>query len=406
MITYNVGNILRHIECQPIFVGSGWGSATVLNSTVTVPAMPALETFLKAFVEGPFMDVLTAAGFGVGRGTVSPGAIDPVVLSRSTTKPTLEADIVARLQPLIDAGAVRNPGVENLYVLFVEPGCPVKFPKAGAVGTHMMFDGHDYYGVSRRIHYCIVAGSTQLVYLTRYASNEIVEACTDPVPGQSWCDTTLNATSGGGGGEVCDFGKYTTWNGYQVCAPRGPDGRDWTMNTPQPPLRQPANVKITPLSTQTARIEWDQTPNTLGYRIWFVPDEDTRVLWGETNAVTRTFIANAIPIGKPVAFMVEAYNRLTDGQAISVKMPASDAELQTVTIKGTYLSATSQVLLEWSAGWPVTLYRVYQGTGEIYEGTNTQLKAGVQAGSTNTWKVEASDISGAKATASVTVTAN
>src|SRR3954462_6646709 len=71
--TYHGGAIIPHVEAQAVFLGSQWNSNTTLEAEAK-----SINTFLGSptgLVEGPFMDMLTDAGYGVGQGTYSTGTV-------------------------------------------------------------------------------------------------------------------------------------------------------------------------------------------------------------------------------------------------------------------------------------------------------------------------------------------
>src|SRR5262245_23420763 len=75
-VQYFRGNLLPHVEAQALFLGGEWSSdATASAQTTTV------NSFLKDITGGAYMDALTRAGYGVGRGTASTGAVDTTAIS-------------------------------------------------------------------------------------------------------------------------------------------------------------------------------------------------------------------------------------------------------------------------------------------------------------------------------------
>src|SRR4051812_17342290 len=64
--TSGSGVVLPHVEAQALFYGAAWSGN---------PQVGQFETFTKYLVNSPYMDMLTTAGYGVGRGTWSSGII-------------------------------------------------------------------------------------------------------------------------------------------------------------------------------------------------------------------------------------------------------------------------------------------------------------------------------------------
>src|SRR3954464_11215920 len=84
-VSYFGGNVLPHVEAQALFLGNEWAPATAQTAT--------LNNFLTDVTGGAYMDALTRAGYGVGRGTASAGVVDNVALASgsTTTHPGIQA---------------------------------------------------------------------------------------------------------------------------------------------------------------------------------------------------------------------------------------------------------------------------------------------------------------------------
>src|SRR5262245_50914896 len=74
------GNVLPHVEAQAIFLGSDW-----LAVRSDVAQTTTLNNFLSDVTGGAYMDALTRAGYGVGRGTTSPGVVDNSAIPANST---------------------------------------------------------------------------------------------------------------------------------------------------------------------------------------------------------------------------------------------------------------------------------------------------------------------------------
>jgi hypothetical protein len=204
-LTFHGGNLLPHVEVQALYLGSDW-----LGDRTLAQQKRVLDGFLPGLVGGPYMDVLTAAGYGVGRGTASAGATDPVLLNKNDTLP--DAAIRIDVQLAIGAHLLQPPSPNRLYVVFVEDNVDVQtddgyISRTDFLGYHGAFAGHDAAGHAADIRYAVVAypggdiGNAGVLSLssvndmTEVASHEIIEAVTDPDVNYSalgWYDDTLN----------------------------------------------------------------------------------------------------------------------------------------------------------------------------------------------------------------------
>jgi hypothetical protein len=234
-ITFSGGALLPHVEVQPMYYGSDWTSNPYLGQALR------LGSFLANIVNSSYMDMLTEAGYGVGRGTISPGDVYGVNVDK--TKFLQDAKIHTALQSEIAHGYLQRPDGNRLYVVFVEDNVAV----SRSDGSTSVKDFTGYHGdfqatigsLPYNIHYAVIAypgGSiplpstsgnpstnTSLWWLsafdnmTEVASHELAEAVTDPDSGtnkpRGWEDTYVGAE-----GEVGDFcdGNTVYLNGYAV----------------------------------------------------------------------------------------------------------------------------------------------------------------------------------------------
>jgi hypothetical protein len=181
------------------------------------------ERFLANTVEGPYMDMLYNAGYGVGRGTVTQGRIDEAALSQVISDGQIQNQLVS----LINHGQVSAPNSERLYMVYVEPNVEVTNSSGNSVnnfaGYHSSFN-MTYGGQTTTIHYAViptpggtVKNASANPYLTTFnemtlaASHELAEAVTDPNPMRGWVDPY-------NGEEIGDLaaGYGVTLNGYEV----------------------------------------------------------------------------------------------------------------------------------------------------------------------------------------------
>jgi hypothetical protein len=171
------------------------------------------------------MDLLTQLGYGVGRGSTSTGTIDKLVVNKNYY--LADSTIRSEVQRFINAGYLRAPDANRLYVVYVEPGVAIQDGNLTSIrdfaGYHSAFAGRTATGYAVDIHYAVIAyaGGINPVYqglspfgsMTLTASHEIAEAATDPNVGYrtlGWYDDYRN-------GEIGDINRYEALlNGYAV----------------------------------------------------------------------------------------------------------------------------------------------------------------------------------------------
>jgi hypothetical protein len=180
------GNVLAHVEAQALFLGNEWSSVSADAAQTTT-----LNSFLSTLTGGAYMDALTNAGYGVGRGTASAGAVDPKALSAGST--ITDASIQATLKADIASGLLKSTDANRLYIVYVEPNVAVNLgsgqgtTQQGILGYHGAFAGAN----GTTIRYAVVAypggtahntsqGTSAIDQLTSVTSHELAEAVTDP----------------------------------------------------------------------------------------------------------------------------------------------------------------------------------------------------------------------------------
>jgi hypothetical protein len=75
-VTYHGGPVLKNVDVQGLYYGADWAKGLSQDHA-------RLEGFLQTTVNSSYMDMLTNAGYGVGRGSFTPGYIDPANLPSS-----------------------------------------------------------------------------------------------------------------------------------------------------------------------------------------------------------------------------------------------------------------------------------------------------------------------------------
>jgi hypothetical protein len=187
-VTYHGGVLLPHVEVQALYYGSDWVQSSYY------PQTGQLEGFLQSVVGGTYMDMLTTAGYGVGRGTHTPGQID---LANVNKRAYLDdSTIQAVLQRDISNGTLAAPDSNRLYVVYVEDNVVVSMGGGNSIndfiGYHGAFAGHSAGGAAADIRYAVVTypggrvgnggvdGLSTLDSTTVVTSHELAEAVTDP----------------------------------------------------------------------------------------------------------------------------------------------------------------------------------------------------------------------------------
>ncbi len=237
-VTPHYGAVLPNVEIQALYYGSDWAGSIGNRLQVSY-----LEGFLNNLVHSTYMDALGKAGYGVGRGSVDPGVIDPVNINKGNF--LTNGQIFQDLRGAIWNGSVafpsgvtlNKPNANTLYVVFVEANVAVKddfgqTSQANFAAYHTSVLSYDAFqgGNAAFFNYAVVTvpGGTvgnasnasflaPLNEMTEVASHEIAEAVTDPhtyTGFQAWYDNALGAN----GGEVGDITNGSTvWlNGYAV----------------------------------------------------------------------------------------------------------------------------------------------------------------------------------------------
>jgi Bacterial Ig-like domain (group 3) len=217
-------------------------------------ATPAAVDAYLADVTGGYMQALSSAGYGVGTGTASKGAIDATPYNTNAT--ITDASIRSRIQADVTSGLLQNPDANRLYIVYVQPNVAVNLgsgqgtTQQGILGYHGAFGGADAHGNAVTLRYAVVAypgggvgsstlpeATTALDQLTAVTSHELAEAVTDPDVNYStlgWYDPQR--------GEIGDITEsnpsaYVRLDGYlvQEVANRNDQLLTITTTSPTPP---------------------------------------------------------------------------------------------------------------------------------------------------------------------------
>src|SRR5262245_1835400 len=292
-VTYHGGALLSQAEAQPVYLGSDWNTDTSLNGQAA-----SLDKYVGYLVNSPYMDMLTAAGYNVGRGSASAGQNLNLPINKTTG--ITDAQIQSDLQAAINSGKLATPDANRLYVVFVEPGVAIKLGSESSqrdfLGYHGAFAGRTAAGKAADIRYAVIAypgapnpsaGSqgfaTAMDQMTSVSSHEIAEAATDPDVNYKqlgWYDDQKN-------GEIGDLTSQTTRiNGYlvqdlvgkndQVIVPvdtgssGGSGGSTGGSTGGTTTLAAPTNVAVVAVSPTSAQLSWSAVSGAAGYRVFLI----------------------------------------------------------------------------------------------------------------------------------------
>jgi hypothetical protein len=230
-ITYHGGALLDHVEVQALYYGADWHAAAHRGE------VSYLDGFLNDVVRGPYMDMLTNAGYGVGRGTAAHGKVERINLHHKHT--LSDHQLRNALQDAITDHTLKAPDRNRLYVIFVQDdvlvrGADGETSAANFLGYHGAFHGKDRRGHRVDIRYAVIAypgggvnngtlaGVSARDQLTVVTSHELAEAVTDPdinYKAKGWSDDTFRqAGSRRRGAEVGDVtaNHFVYLHGYAV----------------------------------------------------------------------------------------------------------------------------------------------------------------------------------------------
>jgi hypothetical protein len=438
-VTFHGGQLLSQVEAQPVYLGLDWSANAALHQSEA-----SIDQFVSYLVQSPYMDMLTQAGYNVGRGTETLGKELNVNINKTTG--ITDGQIQADLQAAITSGALSAPDANRLYVVYVEPSVLIKLggqtSQNSFLGYHGAFAGTDATGKATDIHYAVMAypGSpnpsaasqgftSTFAQLTSVTSHELAEAVTDPnvnYKTAGWYDDRLN-------GEIGDLTRQTTiLNGYlvqdvvnkndQTIAPTatGGSGSSGGSSGGVNAISAPQGVSATALSPTSAQLTWQAVTGAAGYRIFLINGSQSTLLGTVASSQTSVRITGLSP-GANESFKVEAFSgtAVADSAAVSVTMPSptvaqppqsgpqSPAAPQ-VTI--TALNS-STVALAWGSVSGAQGYRIYwwNGTqavllGTVGSSTTSVRVSGLTGGMTARFMVEAFNGSAVADSAWATIT--
>src|SRR5262245_36271003 len=326
-VTYHGGALLTHVEAQPVFMGSDWATNGSLVSTAG-----SLDKYAGYLVNSNYMDMLTKAGYNVGRGSSTAGATLNLNINKAVN--LTDAQIHSNLQAAINAGQLATPDAQRLYVVYVEPGVVVKLgtdtSRTSFLGYHGAFAGRTAGGQAVDIRYDVLpypgspnpSPSSQgynnaFDELTSVTSHELAEAVTDPDVNYKtlgWYDDRLN-------GEIADLASTNSrLNGYlvqnvvdkndRVIAPAPDSGSGTGTGTGATTLAAPTITSVTPVSSTSAKITWSTVTGATGYTVLLIQNGQTSSVGTltATSSSTMSITVTGLTPGSTVSFKIEAFN--------------------------------------------------------------------------------------------------
>lgn len=386
-VTYHGGALLANVEAQAVYLGSDWNSNATLQSQTT-----AIDNFLSNIVQSSYMDMMTNAGYGVGRGTASVGVVDDVPIAKSNN--LTDSSVQNYLKSMINSGKVAAPDANRLYVVYVEPGVVVSLGRSTSQNSFLGYHGA-FSANGKDVRYVVLpypgspnpSPSSQGIAsvmdeLTMVTSHELAEAVTDPdvnYKAVGWYDDRLD-------GEIGDLTSKTTMlNGYLVQAVVDKNDQviyPTTNTTPSTPtLVAPQNVSATAVSSTSLRINWTGSSGATGYRVFRLDGSSKVLLMTVSTGVTSATLTNQ-SAGSSLTLMVESFNATlkADSSPVNITLPGSSTLLATPQLSITAVTSGIAVL-SWRSVVGVDGYRIYEmvGTKAVLVGTVGSNATGVIA---------------------------
>jgi hypothetical protein len=225
-VTYHGGPVLRNVEVEALFLGPGWVTDPTLSSQAQ-----QLTGFLQYITSSTFMDTLSRAGYGVGRGRFLDAATAAAPLPFIADDSWIQQQIATG----ITNGSLQAPTPNRLYIVFVDPNAVVTYSGENSItgffGYHDDFTGPG----GAVLPYAVITypnsiggnypGLSAFETMTKTTAHELAEAVTDPQGGQvgtlGWVDFSWrDPSTGQRGGEIADIAndRIVDLNGYVIQA--------------------------------------------------------------------------------------------------------------------------------------------------------------------------------------------
>ncbi|MFO1021078.1 MAG: hypothetical protein U0903_10330 [Planctomycetales bacterium] len=323
-VTYHGGELLENVKVQGIYLGPNWSTDSLLQSQAA-----QFEQFLPTIVSGGYMDMLTNAGYKVGRGSAAPGVFDSLDLGSDQL--VHDSEIREEIQTLITAGTVQAPDENQLYVVFVQQGVLVE--KAGGTSANIFLAYHGGYagttpaGKKADIHYAVIVYpggpnftsqsqgfASDFDQMTSVTSHEIAESATDPnvnYKKRGWYDDRQRL-------EIADLARsQTDFQGYRVYNVVDQQGNVLDPNGQSPgddapsAATAPQNVTAQKLSETSAQITWDQVASATEYRVYVRVGAKVKLAGKLKGFDQNSFTLSGSNSKKGTEVLVEAVNEMS-----------------------------------------------------------------------------------------------
>jgi hypothetical protein len=212
VVTDKGGRVLDHVKVHLIFWGTYWAGS---------PSPTAGEIFnaAQSIVSGPYMDGLSQYR-GIQRGTVIGSTLMTAPVGHSPADPPTtftDANVQNLVSDLIFSQVVPTPSDSQvLYIVILPPGVS-SADNPNYIGEHNHYTYYAFPLYWANVHFGWVTNNGTLDGVTEIFSHELVEACTDPDPGDGF---VVTADRGGGPaneeiGDICE-GNDERINGVLV----------------------------------------------------------------------------------------------------------------------------------------------------------------------------------------------
>jgi hypothetical protein len=147
------------------------------------------EGFSKAIIENGYLDPLRQLGYGTGSGSYLGSTSGPTIPAGAQFD---DSDARILIAKLLDTG-VLHADANTLFMMLLPDGVTSKLGDSTSCGSFCGYhEAFNYHGTD--VAYAVLPSSTgcdncmngDIRYFTSYYAHELVEACTDKIPGKGW----------------------------------------------------------------------------------------------------------------------------------------------------------------------------------------------------------------------------
>jgi hypothetical protein len=190
-LTYRNGPLLEAVEVFTIFWGDGWEKDPLKGIANKV------NQFFKDILTSSLMDQIAeynvpSMGYNIGHGKFT----GTTTITKPTPTHTVTDGVVQHIlrQELATNKDIPQPTPNSLYFIYLPPGVEVSAfgdrSCQGFCGYHDHIAGTQIYYANMPYPSCngCLGSLEALNALTSTSSHELIEAVTDPIPGQGWYD--------------------------------------------------------------------------------------------------------------------------------------------------------------------------------------------------------------------------